>query len=296
MSFEFTFTWLTLTDAWAWKIRGGGHSGLLSSSRTPPELDCWFHLICIFYFEGKTRTCYVSFSNPEAELEIEHLFVSDITADSFRVSWTADEDLFDRFVIRIRDGKRLAHPQEYSVRGDVRTKVLTGLMGGTEYEIELYGVTLDQRSQPITGVAQTGTWTRLQTAKLWRLKPKNWTHSPSNHLHSSVVGFNPCLSSPDFLVYLFLTKFSLQLLFLMSFLCISRYQAWLRREECTSLKWPTPRPWFTGPCHSLQWTTIASPMCHSREVRGRPEFLYCIFQVYFHVIHISTSGTGDHAA
>ncbi|XP_070706127.1 tenascin isoform X1 [Pempheris klunzingeri] len=92
----------------------------------------------------------------EAESEVEHLFVSDITADGFRLSWTADEDMFDRFVIKIRDSKRLAHPQEYSVRGDERTRVLTGLMSGTEYEIELYGVTLDQRSQPITGVAQTG--------------------------------------------------------------------------------------------------------------------------------------------
>ncbi|XP_031173493.1 tenascin isoform X5 [Sander lucioperca] len=95
-------------------------------------------------------------STTEAEPEVEHLFVSDITADGFRLSWTADEDLFERYVIKIRDSKRLAHPKEYSVRGDERTKVLTGLMSGTEYEIELYGVTLDQRSQPITGVAQTG--------------------------------------------------------------------------------------------------------------------------------------------
>ncbi|XP_028458209.1 tenascin isoform X4 [Perca flavescens] len=95
-------------------------------------------------------------STTEAEPEVEHLFVSDVTADGFRLSWTADEDLFDRYVIKIRDSKRLAHPKEYSVRGDERTKVFTGLMSGTEYEIELYGVTLDQRSQPITGVAQTG--------------------------------------------------------------------------------------------------------------------------------------------
>ncbi|XP_008303358.1 tenascin isoform X1 [Stegastes partitus] len=92
----------------------------------------------------------------EAEPEVEHLFVSDVTADSFRLSWAADEDLFDRFVIKIRDSKRLAHPQEFSVGGEERTKVLTGLMGGTEYEIELYGATLEHRSQPITGVAQTG--------------------------------------------------------------------------------------------------------------------------------------------
>ncbi|XP_053267565.1 tenascin isoform X2 [Pleuronectes platessa] len=92
----------------------------------------------------------------EAEPEVEHLFVSDITADSFRLSWAADEDMFDRFVIKIRDSKRLSHPKEYSVIGEERTKVLNGLLSGTEYEIELYGVTLDQRSQPIIGVAQTG--------------------------------------------------------------------------------------------------------------------------------------------
>ncbi|XP_032395493.1 tenascin isoform X6 [Etheostoma spectabile] len=95
-------------------------------------------------------------ASTEAEPEVEHLFVSDITADSFRLSWTTEEDLFERYVIKIRDSKRLAHPKEYSVHGRERTKILTGLMSGTEYEIELYGVSLDRRSQPITGVAQTG--------------------------------------------------------------------------------------------------------------------------------------------
>ncbi|XP_054908317.1 tenascin isoform X7 [Poeciliopsis prolifica] len=95
-------------------------------------------------------------ASTEAEPEVDQLFVSDITADGFRLSWTADEDQFDRFVIKIRDSKRLAHPQEYNVHGSERTKVITGLISGTEYEFELYGLTLDQRSQPITGVAQTG--------------------------------------------------------------------------------------------------------------------------------------------
>ncbi|XP_077478909.1 tenascin-like [Stigmatopora argus] len=95
-------------------------------------------------------------ASTEAEPEVDHLFVSDITADSFRVSWTADEDLFDRFVVKLRDSKRLSRPQEHSVHGAERTRLMTGLVAGTEYEIELYGVSLDQRSQPIFGVAQTG--------------------------------------------------------------------------------------------------------------------------------------------
>uniref|UniRef100_A0A8C8DWU5 Tenascin C n=1 Tax=Oryzias sinensis TaxID=183150 RepID=A0A8C8DWU5_9TELE len=105
---------------------------------------------------GQSTWPLFAVATTEAEPEVDHLFVSDITADGFRLSWAADEDLFDRFVIKLRDSKRLAHPQEYSARGDERTKVITGLMSGTEYEIELYGVTLDQRSQPVTVVAQTG--------------------------------------------------------------------------------------------------------------------------------------------
>uniref|UniRef100_A0A672KDH5 Tenascin-like n=1 Tax=Sinocyclocheilus grahami TaxID=75366 RepID=A0A672KDH5_SINGR len=91
----------------------------------------------------------------EAEPEIEHLFVSDITPESFRLAWTAEDDIFDRFVLKVRDSSKLSHPREFVVPGDERTKVLTQLLGGTEYEIELYGVTLEHRSQPVTAVART---------------------------------------------------------------------------------------------------------------------------------------------
>ncbi|XP_061118377.1 tenascin-like isoform X1 [Conger conger] len=92
----------------------------------------------------------------EAEPEVEHLFVSDITTEGFRLAWTAEEGAFDTFVIKVRDSKRLETPQEHVVSGDERTKVISDLTGGTEYEIELYGITLEWRSQPITAVARTG--------------------------------------------------------------------------------------------------------------------------------------------
>uniref|UniRef100_A0AAY4EAU6 Tenascin C n=1 Tax=Denticeps clupeoides TaxID=299321 RepID=A0AAY4EAU6_9TELE len=105
---------------------------------------------------GQNTAPLTAVATTEAEPEIEHLFVSDVTPESFRLAWTAEEDVFDRFVIKVRDSRKLAHPQEYNVAGDERTKVLTNLMGGTEYDIELYGVTLEHRSQPITAVARTG--------------------------------------------------------------------------------------------------------------------------------------------
>lgn len=133
---------------------------------------------------------------------MEHLFVSDITDSGFRLSWTSDEDMFDRFVVKIRDGKRLAPPQEYAVRGDERTTVVTGLMSGTEYEIELYGVTLDKRSQPVTGVAHTGTWKQRRSFLLTTQTLSSVSvcdvfcqrTKPTNHLCLD-LGLAPCLTN-----------------------------------------------------------------------------------------------------
>ncbi|XP_057205842.1 tenascin [Triplophysa rosa] len=95
-------------------------------------------------------------ASTEAEPEIDHLFVSDVTPESFRLAWTAEDDVFDRFVLKVRDARKLSHPREFIVPGDERNRVLTELFGGTEYEIELYGVSMEHRSQPVTAVARTG--------------------------------------------------------------------------------------------------------------------------------------------
>uniref|UniRef100_A0A8C4T7M9 Tenascin C n=1 Tax=Erpetoichthys calabaricus TaxID=27687 RepID=A0A8C4T7M9_ERPCA len=92
----------------------------------------------------------------EAEPEVDNLLVSNLTTDSFRLSWMAEEKLFDNFLIKVRDSKRQAEPLEIMVPGEDRNVDITGLEGGTDYEIELYGVAKGHRSQPITGVATTG--------------------------------------------------------------------------------------------------------------------------------------------
>ncbi|XP_064210491.1 tenascin isoform X1 [Anguilla rostrata] len=93
----------------------------------------------------------------EAEPEVEHLLVSDVTAESFRLTWTAEDDEFDSFVIRISDSEKPADQlQELTVAGSERFRVITGLSPDTQYKIILYGVTLGRHSQPITAVTQTG--------------------------------------------------------------------------------------------------------------------------------------------
>ncbi|NWW93969.1 TENA protein, partial [Rhynochetos jubatus] len=91
----------------------------------------------------------------EAEPEVDNLLVSDATPDGFRLSWTADDGVFDSFVLKIRDTKRKSDPLELIVPGHERTQDITGLKEGTEYEIELYGVSSGRRSQPVNAVAST---------------------------------------------------------------------------------------------------------------------------------------------
>ncbi|XP_018588508.2 tenascin-like isoform X2 [Scleropages formosus] len=107
-------------------------------------------------YRGSLLEATLSEATTEAEPEVDHLFVSDITSESFRLAWTAEDDIFDRFLIKVRDSKKIAHPKEISVSGAARTKIIKGLSGGTEYDIELYGMTLERRSQPVMGVARTG--------------------------------------------------------------------------------------------------------------------------------------------
>uniref|UniRef100_A0A4W5M065 Tenascin Cb n=1 Tax=Hucho hucho TaxID=62062 RepID=A0A4W5M065_9TELE len=103
------------------------------------------------------RTLLICFRTNKAEPIVEHLLVSDITSDSCKVAWLAEEDLFDSFVIVINDtSDDLASPQEVVVPGEERTTVLTELIDDTEYEIELYGVISGRRSDSISGVAKTG--------------------------------------------------------------------------------------------------------------------------------------------
>ncbi|XP_045563061.1 tenascin isoform X2 [Salmo salar] len=106
---------------------------------------------------GHKQSGPATISAATAEPIVEYLLVSDITPDSCKLAWSAEEDLFDSFVIMINDtNDDLASPQEVVVPGEERTTVLTELTEDTEYKIELYGVISGQLSNSISVVAKTG--------------------------------------------------------------------------------------------------------------------------------------------
>uniref|UniRef100_A0A7N5K474 Tenascin n=1 Tax=Ailuropoda melanoleuca TaxID=9646 RepID=A0A7N5K474_AILME len=96
-----------------------------------------------------------AFVMTEAEPEVDNLLVSDATPDGFRLSWTADEGVFDSFVLKIRDTKKQSEPLEITLLAPERTRDITGLREATEYEIELYGISNGRRSHPVRALATT---------------------------------------------------------------------------------------------------------------------------------------------
>uniref|UniRef100_A0A3Q1LTF1 Tenascin n=1 Tax=Bos taurus TaxID=9913 RepID=A0A3Q1LTF1_BOVIN len=104
---------------------------------------------------GGSSRPLTAFVVTEAEPEVDNLLVSDATPDGFRLSWTADEGVFDSFVLKIRDTKKQSEPLEITLLAPERTRDITGLREATEYEIELYGISSGRRSQPVTAIATT---------------------------------------------------------------------------------------------------------------------------------------------
>ncbi|XP_078064327.1 tenascin-X-like, partial [Mustelus asterias] len=85
--------------------------------------------------------------------KLGHLSVSNVTTNSFQLSWVAEAD-FDSFVIQYRvPGSKVARKR--TVTGNRRQSVITGLRPTTSYRVLLFGVSQGQRMRPLTALVST---------------------------------------------------------------------------------------------------------------------------------------------
>ncbi|KAK3514893.1 hypothetical protein QTP70_033821, partial [Hemibagrus guttatus] len=90
----------------------------------------------------------------EAEPEVELLFASNNKPDGFMLQWTAPEEIFETFIIKLSDGS--GKQRQMSVSGNKRVEVISGLDEATEYEIDLFGTIAGRNFKPISVKALTG--------------------------------------------------------------------------------------------------------------------------------------------
>nr|XP_054973690.1 tenascin isoform X8 [Pan paniscus] len=89
------------------------------------------------------------------EPEIGNLNVSDITPESFNLSWTATDGIFETFTIEIIDSNRLLETVEYNISGAERTAHISGLPPSTDFIVYLSGLAPSIRTKTISATATT---------------------------------------------------------------------------------------------------------------------------------------------
>ncbi|XP_054629114.1 tenascin isoform X3 [Dunckerocampus dactyliophorus] len=85
----------------------------------------------------------------ETEPEVQALLVSDITPESFRLAWVAEDDAFDTFVIMLSQVESPDKPRELVLGGEERNTQVTELSEDTEYRIEVFGLILGRSSKSV---------------------------------------------------------------------------------------------------------------------------------------------------
>ncbi|OBS81737.1 hypothetical protein A6R68_24273, partial [Neotoma lepida] len=99
------------------------------------------------------------------EPQLGKLILSNITPDSFIVSWTTQAGLFAKIVINVSDARSLHESQQLTVPGDTQQAHITGLVENTAYDVSVTGTTWAAMGSPkeimfsdITDSAATVSW------------------------------------------------------------------------------------------------------------------------------------------
>ncbi|NWV03090.1 TENR protein, partial [Ptilonorhynchus violaceus] len=90
-----------------------------------------------------------------AQPGVGELTVSDITPESFNLSWTTSSGDFDVFTIEIIDSNRLLEPMEFNLSGNSRTAHISGLSPSTDFIVYLSGISRGFRTQAVSAAATT---------------------------------------------------------------------------------------------------------------------------------------------
>ena len=115
---------------------------------------------------------------PEAEPEIQGLLVSDVTAESFGLAWTADEEALDTFVVMVRPADDPGHPRELVLTGRQRSVAVSNLTEDTEYKIEMFGLRSGRSTKSVQDSVRTGKVGRN------KLSPCSFQHVTHTHTHT----------------------------------------------------------------------------------------------------------------
>lgn len=87
---------------------------------------------------------------------LSKLTVSNATSDTMLLTWEAQDNAFDHFILEVRNSDFPLDSLVQTVPGASRHYVVTSLKAATNYTIQLHGVIDGQGGQTLTALATTG--------------------------------------------------------------------------------------------------------------------------------------------
>lgn len=117
------------------------------------------HLVLILRACPRPVTmCRCACHDPEEEKPVvANITVSDVSWDSFLLSWSADSGGFQAFLITVMDAETGSAWQNHTVSGDAESLAISGLLPTTWYRVSLHGLHRGTLSEPLSADTITGT-------------------------------------------------------------------------------------------------------------------------------------------
>ncbi|XP_038821651.1 tenascin-like [Salvelinus namaycush] len=104
----------------------------------------------------KSTPVTLSASTEDLRPVVANLTVSDVTWDSFNVSWTPEDGEFESFVIEVTNLQEGLESENLTLSGDAFSLGISGLSPNTSYRIGLYGLHKGSFQEPVYTEVTTG--------------------------------------------------------------------------------------------------------------------------------------------
>ncbi|XP_042579142.1 tenascin isoform X2 [Cyprinus carpio] len=138
--------------------------------------------------KGRRTDSVSAFASTAAEPDLSGLVVSNITSDTVSLSWRTGEKAFDNFIVEVRESALPTQATGRTLPGGVRSTVLTGLRGDTQYQIKLYATVGGSNTAALTTVVTTEPKPKLGPIVVSETRPNSLTLSWST-LSGHLDGF-----------------------------------------------------------------------------------------------------------
>lgn len=104
---------------------------------------------------------------------VTNVTVSDVSWDSFLLSWSTEDGALEAFLIEVTDAETGAEWQNHTVPADARSLIISGLSPATWYRANLYGVYRGALLDPVFADTITGIVAVNAGASLFPLLPSS---------------------------------------------------------------------------------------------------------------------------